>query len=535
MTVLNDNPPFFQYLGDGVTEFFAYTFEVKDYSTIIVKVDDVLANFVREETGVLISPAPADGAVVSLARSTSLDQLTDWSAQEAFKGPKTEDAQDKLIMLKQESGFNQALMNLQSVPFLDNVTLVNDVGTNAVIPIWGDALAGVFSGEVNSVIPDAGDVVAKPLDFVYMQYAQAEEQVLTTTLYPLEAADNTYMSMDLSAASMSLISRDSMDLGASFLSGNLVETLISTGPYLDNMDHSATFLSGTLVDQLISTGPYDDNMDHGATFLSGLLEKKLISYYSPDEELYISIALNNASMTPVAPTYNPDIMQYDGTTGYYNKAYTSSGNKVTAVVRFKGASFTGGSSKFILRIDGPTNNQRISLFAIASDHSDPDKADRIALQVRNSAGTIICYLWGADGAYLDDTLHTAFLSFDGDAGTATFIIDEVDADDTGNADRVAPTTGTLDAGANSSAVVGAIEGGGNYWDGQIGYFGYKDEYLTNWSDFMSGNQPKQLDEVTWTEWSGQPLYWNAIGTMTTNLGTAGNMTQNGTITQVPAT
>ena len=73
MTVLNDNPPFVQYIGDGVKTFFLYTFEVKDYSTISVLVDGIAVAFVRSDTGVTITPAPADGAVIDIKRSTSLD------------------------------------------------------------------------------------------------------------------------------------------------------------------------------------------------------------------------------------------------------------------------------------------------------------------------------------------------------------------------------------------------------------------------------------------------------------------------------
>jgi hypothetical protein len=57
--------------------------------------------------------------------------------------------------------------------------------------------------------------------------------------------------------------------------------------------------------------------------------------------------------------------------------------------------------------------------------------------------------------------------------------------------------------------------------------------LTNWSDFMDGQgNPKQLDEISWTEWGAQPLFWNANGDMEANAGSAGNMSKNGTITPV---
>lgn len=45
----------------------------------------------------------------------------------------------------------------------------------------------------------------------------------------------------------------------------------------------------------------------------------------------------------------------------------------------------------------------------------------------------------------------------------------------------------------------------------------------------SDGLPKALDESSWTEWGAQPLFWNEHGQMDNNLGSAGNMTRNGTI------
>ena len=64
----------------------------------------------------------------------------------------------------------------------------------------------------------------------------------------------------------------------------------------------------------------------------------------------------------------------------------------------------------------------------------------------------------------------------------------------------------------------------------MGHFGYRDAYLTNPLDFMSGSSPKVIDEVTWTEWGAQPSFWNQYCQMTDNKGSIANMTQLGTVT-----
>ena len=271
-----------------------------------------------------------------------------------------------------------------------------------------------------------------------------------------------------------------------------------------------------------------DDLDHG---LNEDWERGPIALNNSSE----GMAYQNWHLTynPVtAPGYNPDMMQYDGVTGYYDISTTTSGNLMTIVGRFSRASFTGGSAEYIFRCRSDTqNHDRLAVFAFASDFADLDKANTINFLVRDNTSADLCRLITPVG-YLDGNRHTFMFSFDGDNGTAQLIIDGVDADDVGNADRTAPIVGTPSTGTSEIEVGAANTTPSNVFGGQIGYLGYKDAYLTNWSDFMDGSEPKQLDEVTWTQWGGQPAFWNQDGEMTANLGSAGNMTQNGTITKV---
>jgi hypothetical protein len=231
----------------------------------------------------------------------------------------------------------------------------------------------------------------------------------------------------------------------------------------------------------------------------------------------------------MACIYNPDMMHYDNATSYYSKTYTSTGNKVTHVFRFKHGTYTG-NTKYIIDCHGATNN-RLSVVLVQSDPAEPTAANKILVLARNSADTIILQLVSIT-EFADDGYHTGFVSFDADLGVATFVIDGNPEDDLTSPIRIAPTTGTLNQGASSEFVVGAKVNPDRYWDGDIGYLGSTEQYLTNWSDFMDGNQPKRLDEVTWTEWNGRPLFWNAVGEMDRNGGSEGPMTVNGTLVRV---
>ena len=227
------------------------------------------------------------------------------------------------------------------------------------------------------------------------------------------------------------------------------------------------------------------------------------------------------------------MMTFNGSTGYYNKtSLTTSGNKVTVVARFKHPSFLTATTvaRYIVDIRGANNRFRPSFVMQPSDAA-AEVQQKVIVYARNAAGTDLCKLLSTV-VVTDDIEHLLFFSFDGDSGLATFIIDGLNADDTGYSARVAPTTGTLDSGTGE-ALVGTNQSpaAGRYFNGDIGFFGYREAYLTNWSDFMEADgTPKEIDEIGWSQWGGQPLFWNKGGLMTDNAGSAGAMTKNGTIT-----
>lgn len=243
-----------------------------------------------------------------------------------------------------------------------------------------------------------------------------------------------------------------------------------------------------------------------------------------------SDALAKVTLQSIGGLYRPGVMQYNGTTGRYSGTFTSSGNKVTTIARFRISSFTGGGTMRLVHCPGPGSARlRVFIAARASDFSDADQADKIVTVVQNSAGTNICFFVTPSG-YLDGNLHTIFFSFDGDIGASTFIVDGVSGDDAGNADRVAPTTGTLETGASTPFGVGASTGGTDFVTGVIGFCGHRQAYLTNWTDFMNADgSPKQLNEALWTEWGAQPLYFNPHGQMDNNRGSAASLTKSGTV------
>lgn len=229
--------------------------------------------------------------------------------------------------------------------------------------------------------------------------------------------------------------------------------------------------------------------------------------------------------------YSPDMMAYDETTGYYSKLHTSAGNKQTLGARVNITEGVTGKSQNIAVANG-TTGPRAALLIIVGNQPNPDFQNTINFIVWNSTGNIITRLVTEPGVTMAGAEHTIFTAYDGDAGTAILVIDGEDGDYPSHANRVEPTTAVLRTGSGSN-VVGATASATRLLDGEVGFLGMSETYLTNWSDFFNvdGN-PKELDEATRTEWGAQPLFWNANGNMELSAGSAGAMAKNGTITLV---
>jgi hypothetical protein len=300
MTVPNQSLPYSQYTGTGDRTFFEYGYENYENSGVFVLVDGRTVNYVAQETGVVITPAPALDAVVILYRLTDITQLADFEAFESFTGLKTEDAVDKLIYLKQEAAVWRADMNIRSDPSLAFVTINNDKGDNAVIFLWNENVAGMFAGEVTQQMPNAGTFVDKPEDFAYFQWGSAAQEITyTTTLYPIEVVEGLDVGIALQEIAMREIPNDSLDISYSQIYSLMRDLLLATGPYDDALDISYSQIFSQMRDLLLETGPYDDALDMSYSHIFSLLVPKLVKADMPDEGLDIGIALLDVTMTPI--------------------------------------------------------------------------------------------------------------------------------------------------------------------------------------------------------------------------------------------
>ena len=201
--------------------------------------------------------------------------------------------------------------------------------------------------------------------------------------------------------------------------------------------------------------------------------------------------------------YDPAMMEYDGSTGYYTAtSITTADNKQTLAFRVNADSFTGSAALYqVAHIINASSRVRMGVQVYSADHAQTSRAGKLHCYIQNDSGTLIGRFQSID-TIIDGLTHTVIISFDSDLGTAQIIIDGVSAIDTGNADYIAPAIDTLADGACTFSF-GATADPLNHAGCDIGFFGYRDAYLTNWQDFMeTDGHPKYINEATYPAWNG---------------------------------
>ena len=303
MTVLSVQDSFSQYTGTGDRTFYEYGFEWNG-EPVNVRVDGRPATYTQQANGIVFDVAPALGVEIIIARETPLTQETDFRVFGPFDAAKTEDAMDKLILLKQESFAYRAKVNLYADQQLAYTDLVNDTGTTPRITLWNEEQSGVFSGEVTMMMPEAGSFVEKPEDFVYFQYGDTPilTEELTTTLYPLEATEQATFGISMGSASMGPIPIDQVNFTGTIAGVTMEVALLDDGPYDDDVNFTGTIVSVEMLDILLSDGPYDDVVNFSGLLTGVEMLEKLVSVFSPVEEVAAfscTMVTANCSMTPI--------------------------------------------------------------------------------------------------------------------------------------------------------------------------------------------------------------------------------------------
>jgi len=180
-------------LATGLSEFdapgsltvFTYDFRILEDDDLFVFINGVLQTLnidytIQNKTNtsgqIAFVVAPPAGVAVRVERRTDLDQEVNFQIFGPFAAQNNELVHDKPTLILQEviSGGRGSIArnsrNLTVSVAPHEVTVANDIGTNAVIPGWdGSGIAGMFHGEHNDEdAPEDGTVVTEDEGYTWM-------------------------------------------------------------------------------------------------------------------------------------------------------------------------------------------------------------------------------------------------------------------------------------------------------------------------------------------------------------------------------
>jgi len=151
-----------EFVSDGVRRLYTYDFRILEDDDLFVFVNGVLTTdyIIQNKTNIsgqiVFNTAPADLATIAISRRTDITQEVDFFAFAPFAAQNNELIHDKPTMILQEAisggrgNVARGARNLAVSRTIEDVTVINDRGEDAVIPVWSgvDDLAGMSAGEV---------------------------------------------------------------------------------------------------------------------------------------------------------------------------------------------------------------------------------------------------------------------------------------------------------------------------------------------------------------------------------------------------
>lgn len=231
-----------------------------------------------------------------------------------------------------------------------------------------------------------------------------------------------------------------------------------------------------------------------------------------------------------AVDYQPQMQRFDGDSGLYVRSnHSESGNQVTMVLSFRCSpqlvTEQWGHSLYLCRREGYSYEPRIRLWIYSNSNVN---AGKIAAQSRG-AGPVDLFFARTANRYDDGNIHSVFVSFNSSTGAYTFKIDG--ATPTFESTPLA-TTGTIISSTSTRVWCGGVQPSYAWFDGDIGFVGHRNAYLTNHTDFFNGADPRPIDHTNWTQWGGQPEVWHETGDLVNNRGSLGAFSLTPTVTAV---
>lgn len=523
MTVPNEIPVIY-YTGNGSTVSYYWFWKMLPESAIDVYVDNVdVDGWSVSGNFVIFDVAPDVGQEIIIFRRTPLHQPENYAFARGFKANKTELTLDREYMICQE--YESGIVggnDLHTRKQIDGIWVQSERGEDAFVPLWegegGDIPPPLPPNE--SGIIWAGDV---------LDLSRTGNENISVQLKFLAAAGGGTFGQANASYTDDQTTRWVGWLDNPTITGDFLVRVLNV------IGGSGNFTIKDGNNLVKSIGDEFEAVDATVTLDNSGFPSPVFPSYTMDVDISdVTIGQwirRSVTMELVAFVDTNDIgmMGYSNVNSLYSTPdkFSTVGSGITIVGSFNIPSFDGNGLYRILELENREfgNNTLIAevFFAPIDYEFDTVMRGKMIVELRGENGLRFCRVVSQE-TVIDGQDHVLFFSYDSDSSDMTFIIDGVAADNTGWSGRV-KGVGPFDTYDFMRLVLGAGDiDNFNIFDTKLGYFGYNQTYMTNWFDFMLGNQPKELDEITWTEWGGiQPYYWNKSGEMDVNLGTRDDM------------
>ena len=233
----------------------------------------------------------------------------------------------------------------------------------------------------------------------------------------------------------------------------------------------------------------------------------------------------NSSLLPTWQTFDPQTlvaMFYPGTNGSMDRLMPTLGQQFTLVSTFSCTARAGASFRTLCNMRNNTAGQ-LRMHAFLNDNSAATNPGKLVFEIYDNAA-VLKYRNVIATDLRDGLLHTLFWSYRASDAASVMRIDRnLHNPQTALTATLYTTTQTHQIGRINTS-------GTSFWNGYIGFHGYKEQYRTNYQDFFdANNEPIPVDEGTWAAWGGIPYNWNPYGDMMDNRGSLADWNRLGTI------
>ena len=129
---------------------------------------------------------------------------------------------------------------------------------------------------------------------IYSWFPEAQ-QLLTTTLYPIDTTETMSISISLTSGTMEPIAFEELEYSFDVVAGSYTQIrwFYTDGPYTDEVEYTFDVVAGSYTQiRWFHTDAYDDEIEYTFDVVAGEYNQVRVYADTPDEELQLSISID---------------------------------------------------------------------------------------------------------------------------------------------------------------------------------------------------------------------------------------------------